>query len=74
MPAKKITRNEKIRRKLKSAQVSKGMTQENVAKRMGVHKTTVGKWYSDINRLSVLDFEMLCKILEIDPSEIHNIT
>lgn len=73
MPAKKITRAEKIKRKLKSAQVAKGLTAEKVGKLMGVTGTAVTRWYGDINRLGVLDFELLCSVLGIEPSEIHEI-
>ena len=54
MPAKKITRTDRITRRLKSAQAEKGLTQERVAKKMGVGTSTVSYWYRDINRLGVL--------------------
>ena len=73
MPAKKITRAEKIKRRFKAAQAAKGWTQERVGKAMGVQGATVSKWYSDINKMGVLTFETLCTVLGIEPSEIHEI-
>lgn len=73
MPAKKVTRSEKMRRVLKAAQAAKGMTQNDVAKRMKVDRSTISKWYSHAGNMSVDEFCLLCQVLAISPQDILSI-
>ena len=73
MPAKKITKAERVSRAIKSARVERGLTQTAVAKRFNVKQTAVSLWERDYTRMSVGNFEMLCKILHIEPGEILSI-
>ena len=70
MPAQKITETVLSGRKIKMAIAQQGLTQEKIAKRMGVTQSTVSYWISDIDRISVGNLKRLCRILSISPTEI----
>jgi len=73
MPAKKITRSERICRAFKSAQAAKGYTQEDVAKRLRVDRSTISRWYNSADEMSVGNFRLLCQVLTISPEDILSI-
>ena len=70
MPAQKITDTVLSGRKIKMAIVQQELTQEKIAKRMGVTQSTVSYWISDIDRISVGNLKQLCRILSVSPAEI----
>lgn len=70
MPAQKINEAILSGRKIKMAIAQQGLTQEKIAKRMGVTQSTVSYWISDIDRISVGNLKRLCRILSISPTEI----
>ena len=70
MPAQKITDTVLSGRKIKMAIAHQGLTQEKIAKRMGVTQSTVSCWISDIDRISVGNLKRLCRILSVSPAEI----
>ena len=70
MPAQKITDTVLSGRKIKMAIAQQGLTQEKIAKRMGVTQSTVSYWISDIDRINVGNLKRLCRILSISPTEI----
>lgn len=70
MPTHKISDTVKSGRKIKVAIVQQGLTQEKIAKRMGVNQSTVSCWIRDIDRISVGNLKRLCRILNVSPSEI----
>ena len=70
MPAQKITDTVLSGRKIKMAIAQQGLTQEKIAKRMGVTQSTVSYWISDIDRISVGNLKRLCRILSVSPAEI----
>ena len=70
MPAQKITEAVLGGRKIKTAIAHQGLTQEKIAKRMGVTQSTVSYWISDIDRISVGNLKRLCKILSISPADV----
>ena len=70
MPAQKITDTVLSGRKIKMAIAQQGLTQEKIAKRMGVTQSTVSYWISDIDRISVGNLKRLCRILSVSPTEI----
>lgn len=49
---------------LKSARVNKGLTQEEFAKLMGVHRNTVASWESDSKNMSIQEAEKACDVLD----------
>lgn len=67
MPARKINYPQ---RRFKAAMVEEGLTQEKIAKKLGVTQTTVSGWFADYGHMSVQNFRRLCKILHINPQEI----
>lgn len=56
---------------IKSARVLKGMTQEQVAKRLGIKQSTLSQWEKDIDHVSFGDVRRLCKVLEISIGEVE---
>lgn len=70
MPAQKITDTDISGRKLRVAITQQVLTQEKIAKRMGVTQTAVSYWIRDIDRISVGNLKRLCRILSISPAEI----
>ena len=73
MPAKKVTRSDRVCRVFKSAQAAKGMTQADVAKRLGVDRSTISKWYNHADDMSVGNFRLLCRVLSIAPHDVLSI-
>ncbi len=73
MPAKTVTRSNRIERAFKSAQAAKGFTQADVAKRLKVDQTTVSKWYRHADDMSVGKLRLLCQVLAISPQDILSI-
>ena len=70
MPAQKITDTVLSGRKIKMAIAQQGLTQEKIAKRMGVTQSTVSYWISDIDRIIVGNLKRLCRILNILPADV----
>ena len=70
MPAQKITDTVLSGRKIKMAIAQQGLTQEKIAKRMGVTQSAVSYWISDLDRISVGNLKRLCRILSVSPAEI----
>lgn len=70
MPAHKISYTVKSGRKIKVAIVQQGLTQEKLAKQMGVTQSTVSYWIRDIDRISVGNLKRLCRILNISLTDV----
>lgn len=70
MPAHKITEDERNKRLIKAAIAAQGLTQEKLAKRMGVSQPAVSRWLKCINQMTVRDFRRMCRLLEIDPMDL----
>ncbi len=70
MPAQKITDDERNRRLIKAAISAQGLTQEKLAKRMGVSQPAISKWLRCIDQMSIRDFRRMCHLLEIDPMDL----
>ena len=70
MPAQKITDDECNDRLIKVAIVEQGLTQEKLAKRMGVSQAAISKWTKCIEQMTIRDFRRMCTILRIEPSEL----
>lgn len=70
MPAQKITDDERNKRLIKAAIAEQGLTQEKLAKRMGVSQPAISKWMKSIDQMTIRDFMRMCAILRIEPSEL----
>lgn len=55
---------------IKLARVSKGLTQEQLAKRLGIKQSTLSQWEKNIDRVSFGDVRRLCKVLGINIEEV----
>lgn len=47
------------------ARISKGMTQEQLGKKLGVGQSTVSHWEININSMTFGDVQRVCKVLGI---------
>ena len=70
MPAQKITDDERNKRLIKAAIAEQGLTQEKLARRMGVSQPAVSKWLRSIDQMTIRDFRRMCAILRIEPGEL----
>ena len=57
-------------RKLKAARAALGMTQDDLANRLNVSPSAISKWEVDIKKVNFGDVIKICKILNIDISEL----
>lgn len=55
---------------LRSARQAAGVTQEDVATKLGIPRSTVTKWETGQQRLDVLEFWSLCEGVGVDPLEL----
>ena len=55
---------------VKAARVNAGLTQEELANKMGVHRSTISSWETNPSTMQIKDAELLCKILNIPISKI----
>ena len=67
-------RSGRVRNALRAAQAAQGMTQSDVARRMKVSQTQVSRWLSSPDNMTLGTFRVLCKVLDVSPSEIISIT
>ena len=65
MPASKITPDKRRARQIKAAMAAKGLTQERLAKQLGIGQSALSVRISNTDRMSVGDFLRLCKVLDI---------
>lgn len=70
---KKETRSDRICRAFKVAQTSKGYTQADIAKRIGVDRSTISRWYHTPDDMSIGNLRLLCQVLSVSPQEILSI-
>lgn len=70
MPAQKITDDERNRRLIKAAISAQGLTQEKLAKRMGVSQPAISKWLRCIDQMTIRDFKRMCTLLKLEPGEL----
>ena len=70
MPAKKLTKADRICKEFQKARLDLGYSQETTAKYFGVKQETVSKWENDYKRMSVDKFERYCRYLRLKPSDL----
>ena len=70
MPAKKLTKDDKLSRIFKSRRAELGLTQLVVAKHYGVKQSSVSTWENQSGRMSVDWFIDYCKYLKIPKDKV----
>ena len=53
------------KKRIKTARVQLDLTQEQLAKRLGIERSTRSKWENDIGKVSFENVQRLCKVLNI---------
>ena len=55
---------------IKAARVNAGLTQEELAKKMGVHRHTIASWEENPASMKIKEAESMCSILGVSFSQI----
>lgn len=55
---------------LKAARINAGLTQDDLAKKMNVHRNTIAAWERDPKSISIATAERLCSALNVKISNI----
>lgn len=55
---------------LKAARMISGLTQDELANRMNVHRATISAWESNPSAMKIKDAEEICAILNININDI----
>lgn len=71
--AKRLTHAERVRRKLKAAQVEKGITQSDIGTVFGVPQQTVSKMYKNLDAVPLGKVRRLLRILGLTLADIEAI-
>lgn len=58
-------------RRLRDARLAAGLSQEEVATRLGVHKVTVSNWEREVNRPRDAQFRRLAELFNTTPQSLH---
>lgn len=53
------------KKRIRTARVQLDLTQEQLAKRLGIERSTMSKWENDIGKVSFENVQRLCQILHI---------
>ena len=70
MPKSFFTRRYKIfREQLRDARTNAGLSQEDLAKKMGWDQTYVSKIERGVRRVDVVELIAICEVLGIDPGQ-----
>lgn len=70
MPAKKMTANEVISKRLKSIRADNDITQARIAKRLSMTQTAVSRWEQQFGTMNAEQIVTYCKIIGANPEEI----
>lgn len=70
MPAKKITANDVISKRLKSIRADNDITQAKIAKRLSMTQTAVSRWERQFGTMNAEQIVTYCKIIGANPEEI----
>jgi transcriptional regulator with XRE-family HTH domain len=62
-------RNQALRQRLRAAREEHGVTQQELAKQLGVPQSFVSKYETGERRLDVIEFSDVCAALEVDAAE-----
>ena len=55
---------------LKAARINAGLSQKEVAKKLGVCRQTIIKWERDTGRLNIEKLQSLCRVYGVDMNDI----
>lgn len=55
---------------IKAARVNAGLTQEELAKKMGVHRLTIASWEANPASMKIKEAESMCSILGVSFNQI----
>ena len=53
------------KKRIRTARVQLDLSQEQLAKRLGIQRSTMSKWENDIGKVSFENVQRLCKVLNI---------
>lgn len=70
MPAKKITANDVISKRLRSIRAGNDITQAKIAKRLSMTQTAVSRWERQFGAMNAEQIVTCCKIIGANPEEI----
>lgn len=56
---------------LRAARTSKGLTQQQLAKQLGVKNTTISNWETDRSQPDPDKIEQLCSLLDLTPAALY---
>lgn len=70
MPAKKMTANDVISKRLRSIRADKDITQAKIAKRLSMTQTAVSRWERQFGTMNAEQIVTYCKIIGAKPEEI----
>lgn len=70
MPAKKMTANDVISKRLRSIRTNNDITQAKIAKRLSMTQTAVSRWERQFGTMNAEQIVMYCKIIGANPEEI----
>lgn len=63
-----------LREKLRQLRRKKGLSQEAVAKELGISRQAVSKWETDLAQLDLDNLKKICEILDISADELLDIS
>lgn len=70
MPAKKMTANDVISRRLRSIRADNDITQAKIAKRLNMAQTAVSRWERQFGTMNAEQIVTYCRIIGANPEEI----
>lgn len=73
MPAKKMTANDVISKRLRSIRANNNITQAKIAKRLNMAQTAVSRWKRQFGTMNAEQIVAYCKIIGANPEEIFAI-
>ena len=59
--------------RIQAARKAQGMTQKELAERLGVQNTTVSNWEKNLNKQDGDAIQRLCEILELTPNQLYGV-
>lgn len=70
MPAKKMTANDVMSKRLRSIRADNDITQAKIAKRLSMTQTAVSRWERQFSTMNAEQIVTYCKIIGAKPEEI----
>ncbi|WP_418852086.1 helix-turn-helix domain-containing protein [Ruminococcus sp.] len=70
MPAKKMTANDVMSKRLRSIRTNNDITQAKIAKRLNMAQTAVSRWERQFGTMNAEQIVTYCRIIGANPEEI----